>query len=164
MNLFFDLTDQLGFVETLFVSRSPIPLVSFNNVTKPFAWTVWIAIAVSLLACSAYFLASHKIYSRLQSLTGIKLVQEEVSSLNFFLFTFFKITEPDPLSWFKEWTGGKAVVFMWSFLALFLSMAYTSNLRAHMMTVRREHPLDTLQDIVDYAHRPWIFNGLLAFK
>ncbi len=63
------------------------------------------------------------------------------------------------MPWFRSWSAGRFLIFVWMVLSLFLIMFYTSNLRASLMIIDYEKPLDTLQDIVDNGKRVYIPEG-----
>ncbi len=98
-----------------------------DNLWLPFDVEVWLSIAVTLLSLSLFFLLCHEVYSSIRytqqarfativlfqklisvSLQPLRLVRHESSKFNFFLFPLAKLTEPDPLPWFKglSWSAG----------------------------------------------------------
>ena len=91
---------------------------------------------------------------------ALKAAKPPVSTV--VLFAFSKITEPDPLPWFSRTSGGRACVFCWTLFCLVMILAYQSNLRAHMTTVRYGKPLNTLEDIVEHGKRVWIVTSILT--
>ncbi len=156
MSPFFDFGSPMVFVELKFITRSPIPKTTYGNITKPFSLWVWLFSVLSVGACSVMLLITYKMYTS-ESFSHYKLVAYyEASNLNFFIYPFVKITEPDPLPWFSTWSTGKIVVFWWGVLALFLNMFYTSNLRAYLVTVDYEKPIDTLEDVVSNGQRVYM--------
>ncbi len=67
------------------------------------------------------------------------------------------MTEPEPLPWFtSRGTGGHLLVFLWTLLAWLLVMFYQSNLRAHLILLEYEEPIDTLEDVLLRAKKIWI--------
>ena len=92
------------------------------------------------------------------------LVQRRVPVADFIIHPVAKITEPDPMPWFQGWSTGQFLVFTWSVLALFLTMFYTSNLRAHLVTIHYERPLESFQDIVDNGKKVYIGDGFARLR
>ncbi len=154
----FDFGSPMIFVEMHYMSRSPVPVTSYGNITKPFSMGVWMLSILCIGALSAMFYVAYKAY-RSEGLAGWRLARNEESRANFLIYPFAKITEPDPLPWFLTWSTGTYLVFLWSLLSLFLNMFYTSNLRANMMTLDYERPIDTLEDIVANGQRVYIHDG-----
>ncbi len=156
----FSLSPSYQMVETKYMSRSPIPVDSYGSILKPFSREVWAATAVLMGVFATFFWTAHRCYTRDALADHARgLVRQEASPFNFFLYSFAKITEPDPLPWFKRMSSGKFVVLLWRILALFLVMCYNSNLRTHMMTETYEKPIDTLQDVVDNGKKVYIWNA-----
>ncbi len=125
-------------------------LVPFSNITLPFPWTIWLYILLVLTLFSVIFLLFHKSYY------ALGLTNPEPSVSNFLIYTFCKITEPEPLPWFERSVGGKLGVFSWSVFCSFIIMFYQSNLRANMITVTYSKPIETLSDIVDHGKTVWL--------
>ncbi len=152
---FFDLCSSFSFEELMYVSRLPRPIQSYGNITLPLSPTIW-AVSASLIGIlSLYFLIAHSFYQT-EGMKEFKLAQKEESRINFFLFSYVKLTEPDPLPWFRRWSSGRFGVLLWTVLSFFMVMFYTSNLRAHMVTIDYEKPLKTLQDIAENGKRVYV--------
>ncbi len=160
LQMHFDLGFPLFQVKLVYVSKAPQPILSFGNISKPFSTTVWLCIVGLLLGLSFLFLATYKIYENISALH----VTRETSIINFFLFTFCKLTEPDPITWFQNGVSASVSVALWRLLCLFSLMFYLSNLRAVLVTVQYEDPIDTLQDVVKHGRRVWINNGIFGHR
>ncbi len=143
-----------------YLAAAPQEVFSFGNITKPFPPLAWILIVLILFLLSSFFLVAHTIYLLLEG----PLVVPESSVLNFYLFGFCKIAEPEPLPWFKRVAGGTVAVSTWSIFALFIVLFYQSNLRAYMVTVEYEKPLNTLQDVVDSGKKVWLTDSSIALQ
>lgn len=156
INLFFDMSIPVLHTDVLFMSRASRTVTAWGNISSPFDNITWIVIVILLIVFSLLFLLSHRIYAGL----GCK-VKHEHSRFNFFMFTFCKVTEPEPLPWFKTGHGGKLLVFTWTIMACLLIIFYQSTLRAHLMTLQYEKPISSLQDVVDNNRRVWIARGFL---
>ncbi len=160
-NFRFDLIVQLNTINYLYVSRLPQEVVSYGNITYPFKWLVWVAALVSFLLFATFFHLAHNVYVS-KDVVQFKLVLFESSPFNFYLYTFSKLTEPDPIRWFPKWSAGRMAILFLSVISAFLVMFYNSNLRAHMMIIEYEKPLQTLEDIAENGKAVYIFAG--AFK
>ncbi len=156
----FDTGFPLVQMRILGVSRAPKAKLPFGNIMKPFPLSTWLAMLVSLLALSTVLVGSYETYEKVSK----KLIIKEDAYENFFLFTFCKIAEPEPLPWFKGGIAGKLTVFLWTLLSLFCILFYLSNLRAVMVTTEYEKSIDTLQDILDNGRRVWIDNGFIQLR
>ena len=145
----------------VFASKAPEAITTFGNLTQPFDMSIWLCTFLAVAVIASCIAVAHKLYSNINR----KLVKAESQPTNFFLFTFCKITEPEPLPWFfKGLFGGPTLVFLWSLLAWLLIMFYQSNLRAHMIASEYEKPMDTLQDVLDRSTRVWIANVMTHLR
>ncbi len=151
INLFFDMSTPVLHSNVVLLSRTPRTVTAWGNISSPFDNITWMLIFALLTAFSFLFLASHRLYVHL----GCP-VKQEPSAFNFFMFTFCKVTEQEPLPWFKAGHGGKLLVASWTLMACVLILFYNSNLRAHLMTLQYEKPISSLQDVVDNNKRVWI--------
>ncbi len=160
MSFFFEMSVTMASLDMVLVSRAPRPIMVWGNILSPFRRETWILVVATLLLFSILLSAFHRIYR------GLALpVRPEPSSANFFLFTFCKATEPEPLPWFlRRGHGGQALVFYWTLMALALVLFYQSNLRAELMTVKYERPIDTLDDAVSNGKRVWIPKGAVTLR
>ncbi len=77
-----------------------------------------------------------------------KLSRHEPSVYLFFLYPMFKITEPDPLPWFKKWSAGKVLSTTWIFMSMVTVILYNCNLRSCLITIQYEEPPQTITDVV----------------
>lgn len=98
--LHFDLLTPLLFYELFVAYRTPVPVASFGSITAPFAWPVWGALFATVSALAASLMAAHGAYSSLDDDTRSALVRPVHSKVDFFLFAFAKMSEPDALPWF----------------------------------------------------------------
>ncbi len=160
---YFDLSPPLAWSEVIFLSRAPLPVTSLGNITDPFTVTVWLVVIITLFSLSLYLLLAHQVYVS-ENLRHENLAVQEEAKGNFFIFTFCKISEPEPLPWFRKWSAGKMAVLIWMVFSLAMTMFYTSNLRAHLIAIKYEKPIDTLQDILDNGKRPWMYKASYSLK
>ncbi len=159
-HLDFELLYPHHFVKLKFISRVPRPLEKTDSLLRPFSLLIWLLLTISTLAFSVMFYAAHSTYSSCQ-IKKEELHREEDSSINFLLYTFSKVAEPDPVPWFtQKWSTGKFLAFLWSFYALMAVLFYTCNLRAHLAAVDYEQRLDSPKDVVNNGQRTWIFMEL----
>lgn len=143
----------------VYITRYPLLVTSYNNLTKPFSAATWALSLTTIFILSILLFVTHKVYSTF--LKTFALAKEEINPSNFFLFPFTKITEPEPLPWFEKWSTGKFVVFLWSALCFFLPMFYNSNLRSHLTMLQYEKAPNTLNDITLRGQRVYIFEGAM---
>ncbi len=140
------------------MTRIPQRVLSLGNILRPFDTITWSLTLFVVLSLCLLLLCTHRIYLSVRP----QLVLPEESSSNFFIYGMCKITEPDPLPWFKGGVSGKWSVFLWSLFALLMIMFYQSNLRAYMITVDYEDPMDTLEDVATQGRKVWI-PGTVSF-
>ncbi len=141
---------------THFVSRMPRVLERFHGFLLPFSLQIWVIIFMSLLCLSIMFYVTHSVYTGTK-LTDAGLHKTERFSSNFLLYTFCKITEPDPLPWFtSSWSTGKLLTFIWSMYSLLVMSFYNCNLRAHLSAVDYQKPLDNADQVLQHAVKTWL--------
>ncbi len=155
-NPMFDLGATIWLVKIKFVTRNPQPIVSYGQITAPFPVDVWIISLFTILLIAALLHLSNVLYQK-SHMKELNLTKTEHHPINFYLFSLTKVTEPDPLPWFDKWTAGKLFSFMWGFLCMMLVFFYTSNLRAHLVTIEYEESPDTLQHIIDRGSVPYMY-------
>ena len=151
------MSSPLSSLEIKFVSSSPKQEQSFGNVSKPFTVFTWLTLLVTILSISIGLYASYSMYSSLH----LEFVKHESSLLNFILFPFCKVTEPEPLPWFViKGTSGHFQVFLWTVLAWLMVMFYQCNLRANLISKEYEKPIKSLQDVLERSSKIWITETL----
>ncbi len=131
------------------------PLDRYDNILLPFSTNMWLAVLVTacLFAMSLY--ATHFAYN-MEPLHTEGFHRKERSKFNFVLYTFSRLTEPDPLPWFThKWSAGKFLAILWAIFGLFLVLCYNSNFRAHLTARTFEKSLDTIEDVVDNDKVSW---------
>ncbi len=145
-----------------FISRQPRVLENTDGFLLPFSSLIWSIIIFSLLCLSVMFYITHSIYT-FPELMYAGLHKKENNPTNFFLYTFCKITEPDPVPWSTErWSTGKFLAFVWSMYCLLIVSFYNCNLRAYLSAVDYEKPIDSTEDVVRNGQRPWLLTELTA--
>ncbi len=165
LNTYFDLPSTTAFVESKYVSRLPRQEVNLNNIITPFDHKTWMWIIVSLAAFSIFFMTAHRVY-KCDHLKDYKLARtEKFLPINFFILTFGLFTEPELLPWFKvKWSAGKVGTGLWLLLAAHMLTFYNSNLRAHLISIDVEKPIDTLQGVLDNGKRVWMYQESLGLR
>ncbi len=139
-----------------FISRMPRVLEHVDSFLLPFSSQIWLIVMLSLLCLSIMFYATHSLYIS-SALIHAGLHKPETSSMNFLLFTFAKLTEPDPIPWFSQkWSTGKLVTFVWSLFSFLILSFYNCNLRAHLSAVSYEKPIDEAEDVILHGKKPWL--------
>ena len=156
----FDLDFPQAMVRVVGLSRTPGQKLPFGNITKPFSPLLWLLISFCLVSLSLSLFVAHALYERVSK----RLVLKEEAKTNFLLFTFCKITEPEPLPWFRGGFGGRLLVFLWTTLSLLCTMFYVSNLRAMMVTTEYEKSIDTLEDVLTHGKKVWIPQAMTSLK
>ena len=134
--------------------------LTLGNIFRPFSWLIWLAILGTTLLLCLYFHVAHALY---QGLEGTSVLPE-ASAVNFYLYGLCKITEPEPLPWFRRASGGTMSVTLWSIFALAVTMFYQSNLRAFMVTKQYEKPMVTLQDVLDRGENIWMIKSAFVLQ
>ncbi len=141
-----------------FLSRTPRAVENIDVFLLPFSTLIWSTIMFSLFCLSVLFMIIHKTYTS-QEFKHLGLHNRENSYMNFFLYTFCKLTEPDPVPWFTtKWSAGKFLTFMWSMYCLLIVSFYNCNLRAHLSAVNYEKPIETAEDVLLNGQRPWLLS------
>ncbi len=157
-NRYFDVTVPMTQFDLIMMSRAPRTITSWGNIVSPFRLDTWLSVLIVLIVIAISLLVSHRVYVLLKI-----PVKDEPSPINFFLFTLCKVTEPEPLPWFRSGTAGHLFVFIWTVFACIMVLFYLSNLRAYLMTLQHEEPIESLQDVVDNNRRVWMQNSLVSF-
>ncbi len=162
-NPYFDFGTPIIQSKTMYFTRTPQPTNLLGNIARPFPTDVWLMFALCLLVVASALHMCNTVYN-LTHLAEYQLGKKGVPSLNFYLFAFTKVTEPEIGPWFKRWSTGRFVTLMWSVNALFLILFYTSNLRAHMVTVDYEDPPKSLEDIAATGNKVYIYKSALMAR
>ncbi len=123
----------------------------------PFTMTVWVLSILSIFCLATLLYASYKLYNT-KDLIPYALIKKISSEFDLFLYPFVKLTEPDPIPWFKKWSTGKFVLLVWSLASLLLVMFYTSNLLSYLVMVHYEPEPRTMGHIVERNERVYIYN------
>ncbi len=153
----FDLVAPYFSVNIIYITRAPLPVTSLENITRQFSATVWIMSLVSISALSLMLYVTYVVYNG-GHMKAFELARVEKLRTNFLIFPFAKITEPDPLPWFKKWSTGKLLVLLWSLLSLLLTQFYTSNFRASLVVVTHEDPPTRLEDVLKRGETVYNFD------
>ena len=149
-------------MELRYISKVPQPVKTYDFLISPLDPIVWLLSMLAVLALASIFHIAYHVYMS-EHLLKLNLVKYERHALNFYIYSFTKLTEPDPLPWFdNHWSAGRFAYFLWTFLSLLMTMFYTSNLRAHLITVTYEKPIDTLNDIIQNGKTVYLYT--LAVK
>ncbi len=159
----FDFTFPIAPGNLVYLSRELQPVVSYGHITKPFPSAVWLALVITIFVLATMQFVSYRVY-QMPKIVSHSLAKSEEFPLNFFLYSYVKLTEPDPLPWFKKWSTGKFLTFLWTILGLFAILFYTSNLRAHFMTIEYEEPPSTLNHVAERGKRVYIFDTAVGLR
>ncbi len=155
----FDLSNSFWMVKVMFITRNPIPIISFGQITAPFSSTVWTLSALLVMIVGLMHHITYKLYQK-PYIQQLDLAKREHHPANFYLFSLAKLTEPDPLPWFKKWSAGKIFSLLWTLFCLLMVLFYTCNLRAHLITVNYEESPETLDHIIDRGTVPYMYRTL----
>ncbi len=156
----FDYGAPLVLTNLVYMTRPPLPVLTYNRMATPFPNSVWTATLTTILVLACLMFVIHRVHTTTE-LKRFELVKKVRSQVNFFLFAFAKITEPDPLPWFQEWSSGKIATLSWSVLSTFMIFFYTSNLRAHLVMIDYEEPPKGVRDIHKRGERVYIHDVAL---
>ncbi len=163
-NKHFDIMFPHHQVNFHFISRMPRVVESNYSLLLPFSSLIWGMLVLISFSFSTMFLVSHIVYSRGRSYTK-HLYHKEKSISNFYLFTYCKIAEPDPLPWFTHhWSTGKSLTMLWAIYSLLVTSFYNCNLRAYLSALKYEKTLDTVQDVIDNGQTPWIMSEMFELR
>ena len=100
-------TQGYFFDEVRYVTRRPIPLPPYTNLIRPYSPGVWAGVLCSLSALSlAFYLAYWTYHVKLGDVEGLLKDSREKHWSEFVIFTFFKMVEQEPLSWFRKGIAG----------------------------------------------------------
>ncbi len=130
----------------------------FSNILKPFSTHVWTLLLATLTVFSLVSLMFNKMYSKVEPFQNLDLTKRETSHYIFFLYSFAKTTEPDPLPWFKTWSAGRFMTLVYYVMCFLLITSYTCNLRAYMTTIHYEIPPAGRLDLVKSQKTVYIPN------
>ena len=89
----------------VFISQSPKPIETFDQMVYTFKQNVWLALFLSFTAMMLVFKLIHYVYST-KALEKYNLAGKVTHHLDFILLTFASITEPDPIPWFPKPSAG----------------------------------------------------------
>jgi hypothetical protein len=157
LNSHYDMTNFLWHAKAQYITRTPQPVAYFGNVFKPFSFPMWLSVIATVSTLATFLFLANVLYQS-EQLRDYRISTPENSAINFFLFSFAKLTEPDPLPWFaKTWSTGKMLVLLWSIFSMFVVFFYSSNLRANMMTVEYEPKVETLAQILTRGQKVYMF-------
>ncbi len=159
----FDLGVQVHQTLARYFTRTPRPTSRFGNIVRPFPIDVWTLFALSLFLIATILLMCNSVYN-LPYLWEYSLGKKGVPPLNFYLFTYTKLSEPELAPWFKRWSTGRFVTLLWSVQALFMILFYTSNLRAHMVKADYEDPPRSLEEIAATGNKVYITSTAIIVR
>ncbi len=139
-----------------FLSRAPKVLDRYDNLMLPFTKIVWIMVVASLVCLSIVFGATYAAYSS-HYMLGHSLHREGFSTSTFPVYTLCRIKDPASVPWFRhKLSTGRFLAFQYTVFCFMLSAMYSSNLKAQLVVVGYEKPIDTVQDVLDNGKTPWI--------
>ncbi len=155
--LLFDLGVPLRETNLVYMTRPPEAIKIYDQITRPFPDSVWVVAVMTCMILSILMYFIHTVHMK-DIIRDNNLVRKEELTLNFLLFPFTKITEPDALPWFEAWSSGKLAYFLWTVFSVFIIFFYTSNLRAHLIYIDYEKTPTGLKDIYDRGERVYIYD------
>ena len=157
-------------------------MVSYRNLTLVFQPIIWWLLLALLLVFSASFALAYWVYSSLLPPES-GLAGRLTSRMDFVLVTFTAFSEPDNIPWFpRPSTGnlspmniflrhvpsyihlGKLLVWLWIVFSFFITNFYQCNLRANLIAVDYEKPLDTVKDVLKRNKPLWLSKQLYIFR
>ncbi len=159
----FDFGTPTHLTKLRYISRLPRRVTSYayGILLDPLELPAWAMTLVTIMSLSAFLFTAHKVYTS-DHLDHLKLAKPEGSTTNFIVYPMARITEPDPLPWFtSRWSAGRMVTLLWIAFSFLMNMFYACNLRAHLIVVTYEKPIDTLEDIVKNGQTVYIYDVAL---
>lgn len=159
-----DFSTYIYEIEMKFLTRAPLKISSFDNLTRVFSPIVWIAIYLCLAALTLMMFITHRIYTQVD-LQGHGLANSnDVPWTNFVLFAFAKFVEPDPIPWFNRFSTGKMLVLIWSLYTMLIVLFFNSNLRTILIATQYEKPFKTLERIIELDRPTYILKEARHFE
>lgn len=155
-----DFTVPTYLVEYGHFSNKPQVLDPFENVVAPFDSLVWATVAATVGLVGLAFLALHAGYARIPALAW--RLNRPNSKVDFFLLPLGMLVYQDRVRWFrdlKRHSAGSILVLVWSLGGFVLALSYMSNLRASLIAVEYEAPIDTNAQILANDADLWYVKG-----
>ncbi|TRY80814.1 hypothetical protein TCAL_09276 [Tigriopus californicus] len=119
-------------------AKQPEALPSYWNLLRPFPVLVWIFSLVSIALVWATLVWGSWLYNPNLNLSGVVF--------QWLFATLFLQSFPWRFNVFK---ATKVLIPLWLIFILFLDFFYESNLRAHLIAIEYDKPVDTVQDLLD---------------
>lgn len=155
-----DYTEPTYFVEYANLSPKPKVLNKYANVVAPFSPLVWLCLVGCIAAIGLTMLIHLMGYSKIPFFKT--LIQKPESAIDYLIIPMSMLVTQDRMSWFHQLdrsSSGAFLVLLWSMCALTLNLAYLSNLRASLIAVAYEKPIDTDQQIVEKGEPVYLIRG-----
>ena len=143
-----------------FVCFPPLPLPPYRNVIIPFTLNVWIGVALSLIAITIAMIVIHHINFYIPAPPaaestkhqGLNKRRKPASLLYYWLLMFAALTGESIIHWTDKWrssSSSRILTLIWFLACLLLVQSYSCNLRAILIKIEYEKPLDTFQQLAD---------------
>ena len=150
-------------VEYSHFALKPKVLDPFENIVMPFQNSVWMITAATVVLMGSCLLIIYRVYDTLSEddLLPFPLLTIK-NPADFILLPLSMLVQQDRLKWFKfayKTSAGSMTVLLWSLGGLVLMLSYVSNLRASLIAIAYEKPVDTVQDILDRDEDLWYISG-----
>ena len=147
----------------------PRNLPPYLNLFKPFSATAWIVILLTLIVVSLTFMVlSHFLNSRNKDdmiRYSFVIIMSQFCQGEFIqcyacqlLQCFVTVIPTKKTFQYETRTGMKLFLITWYIYTFFIHASYDCNLRAYLMHVDSEKPIDTAKDIVDQSRKVYFFS------
>ena len=148
---FYDYVDYMLTYSFYFHYKTGKPknLPPFLNLVKPFSTTAWIFIMVTLITATTAFMF----------LSRYVLDKNDVvkNGLTIFMSQFCQVIPNKKLYQDETRLAMKVFLITWYVYTFFIHASYDCNLRAYLMHVDEEKPIDTAKDIVEQGRKVYFF-------
>ncbi|TRY72119.1 hypothetical protein TCAL_00277 [Tigriopus californicus] len=155
-----DYTEPTYFVEYAQLSPKPKVLNKYANIVAPFSPLVWLCLVGCVAAMGLTMFIHLKGYDQMPFFAT--LIRKPQSAIDYMIIPMSMLVTQERMNWFHQLdrsSSGALLVLVWSMCALTLNLAYLSNLRASLIAVAYEKPIDTDQQIVEKGDPVYFIRG-----
>ncbi len=140
-----DLSPQIFERLVGFAVRLPVPVNTYHTLYRPFDGRTWVFVAVATVSVVLVLWAINRFHPGIERRPSSSPLYHLMSAASVSL-----VGESVPARWFfiRSAAPGFLLMFVWLPLALVLNSAYESILLSHLVSVSREEPVDTFQEML----------------
>ena len=81
------------------------------------------------------------------------IIRPSLGEVQILLRIIAGFTEPDEEKWFKTFSTGRFLFFIWSLTTFFMCSIFTTDLRSVMISPIMEKPIEKIEDITNFGRR-----------